>query len=107
MILVLAWAVFGIAGFAFLLALQMRFLISVSLRRALAAKFGGDYREARHRASIRATQAGTTADEGEHFLAEVYPAPLSHLRLARRVTYTAPMAIFLTLAFMRFGLGAF
>jgi len=107
MILVLAWTVLGIAGFAFLLALQMRYLISVSLRRALAAKFGGDFREARHVACIRATQAGTGEDEGVRFLEEVYPAPLSHLRLARRVTYTAPMAISLTLAFMRFGLGAF
>ena len=102
-----AWIVLGLVGFLFLLAVQMRMLISVSLRRALAEKFGGDYRSADYRAAVRATAA--PAPEGEHaaFLIETYPLPLSHLRLARRVTYTAPMAILLVLAWLRFGLRAF
>lgn len=101
------WIVLGLTGFAFVLALQMRALISVSLRRALAEKFGGDHRSADYRAAIVAT--GTAAPEGEYaaYLAETYPSPLSHLRLARRVTYTAPMAILLSLAWLRFAAGAF
>lgn len=101
------WIVLGLTGFAFVLALQMRALISVSLRRALAEKFGGDYRSPDYRAAIVAT--GTPAPEGEYaaYLAETYPSPLSHLRLARRVTYTAPMAILLSLAWLRFAAGAF
>ena len=101
------WIVLGVAGFAFVLAAQMRMLISVSLRRALAEKFGGDYRDALYRAAIAAV--GTKAEIGEHsaWLAETYPAPVSHLRLARRVTYTAPMAILLSLAYLRFSADAF
>ena len=102
-----AWIVLGLVVFVFLLAVQMRLLISVSLRRALAAEFGGDYRSADYRAAIAATAA--PAPEGEHaaYLVRAYPRPLSHLRLARRVTYTAPMAILLLLAWLRFGLQAF
>ena len=101
MTVILAWTVLGLAGFAFVLALQMRMLISVSLRRALAEKFGGDYRAAEHLASIAATRAPGSEDAGAQFLEATYPRPLAHLRLARRVTYTAPMALFVCLAYMR------
>ncbi|MCA8890625.1 MAG: hypothetical protein KDA56_02105 [Hyphomonas sp.] len=107
MTVILAWTVLGLAGFAFVLALQMRMLISVSLRRALAEKFGGDYRAAEHLASIAATRAPGSEDAGAQFLEATYPRPLAHLRLARRVTYTAPMAILLSLAWLRFAVGAF
>lgn len=105
--MIAGWIVLGITGFAFVLAAQMRMLISVSLRRALAEKFGGDYRSAEYRAAVAAT--AQPAPEGEHaaWLIETYPQPLSHLRLARRVTYTAPMAILLALAWLRFVAGAF
>ncbi len=105
--MIAGWIVLGVTGFAFVLAAQMRMLISVSLRRALAEKFGGDYRDAGYRAAVAA--AGTPAEPGEHtaWLTETYPAPLSHLRLARRVTYTAPMAVLLSLAYLRFGAEAF
>ena len=41
------------------------------------------------------------------WLMETYPAQLAQLRLARRVTYTAPMAILLSLAYLRLIVGAF
>ena len=102
-----AWIVLGLVSFVLLLAAQMRMLISVSLRRALAEKFGGDYRSPEYRAAI--ADAGRTTDPGEctAWLQETYPAPLSHLRLARRTTYTAPMAILLSLAYLRFIAEAF
>ncbi|MEZ5946185.1 MAG: hypothetical protein R3C13_14500 [Hyphomonas sp.] len=103
----MAWILFGVVGFAFLLAVQMRFLISVSLRRALAAEFGGDYRAPEHIASVQATRNATSGDRGADWLAGKYPQPLAYLRLARRVSYTAPMGLFLLLAFMRFGLRMF
>ena len=104
---VAGWIVLGITGFAFVLAAQMRMLISVSLRRALADRFGGDYRDAAYRAAVAST--ASPAPDGAHatYLLEAFPIPLSHLRLARRVTYTAPMAILLSLAFLRFIAGAF
>ncbi|HPF23735.1 MAG TPA: hypothetical protein PK417_09665 [Hyphomonas sp.] len=102
-----AWIVLGLTGFALVLAAQMRMLISVSLRRALADKFGGDYRDAGYRAAVADT--ASPAPEGEYasYLLQTYPHPVSHLRLARRVTYTAPMAILLALAYLRFVAGAF
>ena len=101
------WLVLGLSGFALVLAAQMRMLISVSLRRALADRFGGDYRDAPYRAAVAATTAPSPEGEYASYLAEIYPQPLSHLRLARRVTYTAPMAILLALAYLRFVAGAF
>ena len=104
---VAGWIVLGVTGFAFVLAAQMRMLISVSLRRALAEKFGGDFRSAAYRAAVAET--AKPAPEGVYaaYLMETYPHPLSHLRLARRVTYTAPMAILLSLAYLRFVAKAF
>ena len=101
------WIVLGVTGFAFVLAAQMRMLISVSLRRALADRFGGDYRSADYRAAVAATTAPAPEGEYASYIVETYPQPLSHLRLARRVTYTAPMAILLSLAYLRFAAGAF
>jgi hypothetical protein len=105
-VILAAWLVLGLTGFAFVLAAQMRMLISVSLRRALTEKFGDDNGN-EYTAAVAAL--GKTEQPGEHtrWLAETYPVPVSHLRLARRVTYTAPMAILLSIAFLRFVAGAF
>ncbi|KCZ85173.1 hypothetical protein HAD_05810 [Hyphomonas adhaerens MHS-3] len=105
--IIAGWIVLGVTGFAFVLAAQMRMLISVSLRRALADKFGGDYRDPAFRAAV--ASSGKTDTPGEHlaWLIETYPAQLTQLRLARRVTYTAPMAILLSLAYLRFVVAAF
>ncbi|MEZ5997444.1 MAG: hypothetical protein R3B98_01975 [Hyphomonas sp.] len=105
--LVFAWILTGLVGFAFLLAVQMRLLISVSMRRALAQEFGGDYRDAVHKASVQATRLEAPEDTGAAWLLETFPHPVAHLRLARRVSYTAPMALFLLLAYLRLGLKAF
>lgn len=105
--MIAGWIVLGVTSFAFLLAAQMRMLISVLLRRALADKFGGDFRDPAYRAAV--ASSGKTDTPGEHlaWLMETYPAQLTQLRLARRVTYTAPMAILLSLAYLRFIVNAF
>ena len=105
--MIAGWIVLGLSGFALVLAAQMRMLISVSLRRALADKFGGDHRDPAYRDAI--ASSGKTDTPGEHlaWLMEIYPAQLAQLRLARRVTYTAPMAILLSLAYLRLIVGAF
>jgi hypothetical protein len=105
--MIAGWIVLGITGFAFVLAAQMRMLISVSLRRALADKFGGEHRDPAYRVAV--ASSGKTDTPGEHltWLMETYPAQLAQLRLARRVTYTAPMAILLSLAYLRFVANAF
>ncbi|WP_321490618.1 hypothetical protein [uncultured Hyphomonas sp.] len=105
--MIAGWIVLGVTSFALVLAAQMRMLISVLLRRALAETFGGDFRDPAYRAAVAAS--GKTDTPGEHlaWLMETYPAQLAQLRLARRVTYTAPMAILLSLAYLRFVANAF
>jgi hypothetical protein len=97
----------GLTIFALFLALQMRWMISVALRRALTEKFGGLPSDVEYRQGV--------ADAGRHVshtdiathLNETYPSQLGHLRLARRVSvYTLPVIIGL-LVILRFGLEAF
>jgi hypothetical protein len=73
--MIAGWIVLGLSGFALVLAAQMRMLISVSLRRALADKFGGDHRDPAYRDAI--ASSGKTDTPGEHlaWLMETYPAP--------------------------------
>jgi hypothetical protein len=56
------------------LAAQMRMLISVSLRRALAEKFGGDYRDTAYRDAIAAVgKTGTPASTPPGWLRPILP----------------------------------
>ena len=49
---VVLFILLGLTGFALLLALQMRWLISMALRRGLAEKFGGQYTDVRYRQGV-------------------------------------------------------
>ena len=94
----------GLTGFALALAVQMRFLISASFRRALVAKFGGDVMDPAHKKSVAQTALDAPSDAGAAYLHETYPRPVGHLRLARRVTtWSLPLIAVLLLA-GRFGL---
>ena len=97
----------GLTGFAMALALQMRWLISVSLRRALVDKFGGELTDLRYRMGV--ADAGRLVEHSEEasWLNITYPDQVSQLRLARRVSiYCLPVIIAL-LVILRFGVGAF
>jgi hypothetical protein len=104
-VIIAFWVLAALLAFAILLAAQMRYLLSVVLRRALAAKFGGEHTDAGYRTAIY--EAGRKAPETDHarHLSTEYPAPLSHLALARRVALVAPGLLLLLVLAARFGLG--
>lgn len=93
------------AVFAFALAAQMRMIISVALRRALAAKYGGLPTAAEYRLAVVEAASPAQASEAAIHLAKTYPNPLSHLRLARRASLVAPVLILLLLIIGRLALG--
>jgi hypothetical protein len=101
----LFWILLGLAVFAFLLAIQMRMIISIALRRALAAHFGGLPTDTPYRLAVVEATAPSPASEPARHLATTYPTPLSHLRLARRACFIVPLLILPILAAGRFSLG--
>jgi hypothetical protein len=103
--MIVFWILLGMAIFAFALAAQMRMIISVALRRALAAKFGGLPTDAAYRLAVVEAASPAQASEAAIHLAKTYPNPLSHLRLARRASLIAPVLILLILIIGRFALG--
>ena len=104
---ILFWTLAVMLVFAIALAAQMRMIISMALRRALAAKFGGGPNDVEYRAAILALGRGpATTDAGNHLEAE-YPNPLAHLKLARRVSMAGPLALLIVVAIGRYGLDVF
>jgi hypothetical protein len=95
---ILFWILVALLGFSILLAAQMRILLSIVLRRALAEKFGGKHTDARYRTALYEIGRGAPASEDTVYLSTEYPRPLAHLALARRVALIAPallLAVFL------------
>ncbi|MHA7899256.1 MAG: hypothetical protein ACX94B_05280 [Henriciella sp.] len=107
------WILFGVLGFAFALAVQMRMMIALVLRRALKAwRASFEDRGKANRAVVLA--AGTAplsseleGDLGEAVahLRETYPKPLGHLRTARRYSLVTPVLLLALLALGRTVLG--
>ncbi|MFN4183815.1 MAG: hypothetical protein ACK4M6_03455 [Hyphomonas sp.] len=104
---VLFWALSVIIVFAIVLAAQMRMIISVALRRALAAKFGGGPSDVEYRAAILSLGRGPATTDAEKHLEAEYPNPVGQLKLARRVSLAGPLALLIVVAIGRFGLGVF
>lgn len=96
--IILFWVLVATLGFAIALAAQMRFLLSIALRRALAAKFGGKHTDAAYRTAIYTVGRGAPDSDETRYLTTEYPRPVAHLTLARRVSLIAPallLAVFL------------
>lgn len=93
MVTILFWTLFVILAFTIALALQMRVLVSLVLRRALAAKFGGDPGMPAYRAAIGMPRTGIADSPERRHLMEVYPRALAHLSLARRASVAAPLLL--------------
>lgn len=104
---VLFWALAVIIVFAILLAAQMRMIISMALRRALAAKFGGGPNDVEYRAAILSLGRGPASTDAERHLEAEYPRPVGQMKLARRVSLAGPLALLIVVAVGRFWLGAF
>jgi len=104
-VIIVFWTLAALLAFAILLAAQMRMLLSIVLRRALAAKFGGKHTDVAYRTAIYDT--GRAAPDSPHtlYLSTEYPRPIAHLALARRVALFAPGLLLLLVLTARYGLG--
>ena len=106
---VLFWVLIGGLGFALALALQMRVITALVLRRALKA-----WREefadrvsanaavvaAANKAPIAEALAPLAREAAQH-LRDTYPNPLAHLRTARRYSMILPILLLGVLALGR------
>ena len=102
---ILFWTCLALAAFAFALAVQMRVMVALVLRKALAAKYGGEANGSEYRdAVLQAANDAPESTEAQHII-DTYPRPLSHIRLARLVCLVAPPALFVILLAGRFVLG--
>ena len=111
--IVIFWILLGSVGFAFALAVQMRMMIALVLRRALKAwrpefedrvKANEAVVAAAGEAPIPESTPSGQAEAIEH-LRTTYPNPLSHLRTARRYSVVTPVLLFVLLVMGRFVLG--
>ena len=110
--IIIFWTLIVLAAFAFALAVQMRVMIGILLRKALMARDAAlDAGQANAAISWAAGQADLP-DEAEPWLNEQvdvlradYAKPLSHLRIARRWCLIAPVLVLLLVALGRFRLG--
>lgn len=110
---VLFWVVIGVLGFAFALAVQMRVITALVLRRALRAwNTELEDRVKANTAVVWAAGAKPLPDDAKPWLQsaqahlqETYPNPLAHLRTARRYSVILPVLLVGVLALGRFALG--
>lgn len=105
---VLFWTVFIVLTFGFALAVQLRVLAAIVLRRALTARDPG-LDEAQAGAAVAWAAGGKPLpDEARPWLADAvahlyqtYARPLSHIRLARKASFALPAAILVLVAARR------
>lgn len=110
---VLFWIVLGGLGFAFALAVQMRVMVALVLRRALMAwQPAFEDRVKANQAVVLAAAAEPVPDETDEDLATaaehlrgLYPMPLGHLRKARRYSVILPILLLGLLGLGRVALG--
>ena len=110
--IIIFWALVVLAAFAFALAVQMRVMIGIVLRKALVARTPDlDVGQANAAISWAAGAADLPEDaeswlapQVEHLRTE-YPRPLGHLRIARRWCVVGAALVILLVAIGRFRLG--
>lgn len=110
---VLFWILFGVLGFGFALAVQMRVMVALVLRRALKAwRTDLEDRAKANSAVVWAAGSKPLPDATKPWLSEAvahlqatYPMPLNHLRKARRYSTILPVLLIVLVAVGRFGLG--
>ncbi len=107
--IVVFWILLGGLAFGFALAVQMRMITALVLRRALKAwnaafedrvKANAAVVYAAGREALREDEDSDLRAAVEH-LRTIYPNPLSHLRTARRYSLVLPVLLLLVAAFGR------
>lgn len=98
----LFWILVGGLGFGFALAVQMRMITALVLRRALKA-WREDYadRAKANAVVVAAASQAPAADDAVAYMQATYPSPLAHLRTARRYSVILPVLLVGVLAFGR------
>lgn len=107
---ILFWGVIGVLSFAFVLAVQMRVITALVLRRALKAwNTELEDRMKANTAVIWAAGVKPLPEDAKPWLQsarahlqETYPNPLAHLRTARRYSIVLPVLLISILALGRF-----
>lgn len=110
---VLFWIVLGGLGFAFALAVQMRVVVALVLRRALMAWQPAfeDRVKANEAVVLAAATTPVPSDTDAEVAAaaahlrETYSMPLGHLRTARRYSVILPVLLLAVLGLGRVALG--
>ncbi|MEM9180766.1 MAG: hypothetical protein AAGA89_13710 [Pseudomonadota bacterium] len=110
---VLFWILFGVLGFGFALAVQMRVMVALVLRRALKAwRSDLEDRVKANSAVVWAAGAKPLPESAKPWLNEAvahlqatYPMPLHHLRRARKYSVVLLVLLIFLIAIGRFGLG--
>ncbi|MEO0982354.1 MAG: hypothetical protein AAFX03_06850 [Pseudomonadota bacterium] len=94
------WIVAGLAAFALALAIQMRIMTALVLRRALIAWDGALDRAKANTAVVWAAGAADLPAEAKPWLVRAvdhlrtaYPKPLAHIRMARRASLVLPAVL--------------
>ena len=107
------WIIFGLAGFALALAVQMRVVVAKVLRMSVAAQFP-ELADADARLAVRASPPGPVSGEANVHVMEVrdwvraqHPGAVSHLARARFWSRVLPVVVVVILAIGRFRLEAF
>lgn len=98
----LFWILVGGLGFAFALAVQMRVITALVLRRALK-DWRGEFadRETANAVVVAAASQAPAENEAVAYMQETYPSPLAHLRTARRYCVILPVLLIGVLALGR------
>ena len=113
--IVLFWILLGGVGFAFALAVQMRMMIALVLRRALKT-WNADFEDRlqANQAVMLAAASGPVSEPLEppmsaavEHLRATYPNPIRHLQTARRYSVVTPIILLVLLGLGRTVLGAF
>lgn len=110
---VVFWILLGVLGFAFALAVQMRVMVALVLRRALKAwRPAFEDRASANKVVILAAATAPEPEDTQSELTEAaqhlrttYPMPLGHLRTARRYSVILPILLLLLLGLGRAALG--
>ncbi len=97
---VLFWVLFASFAFAFALAIQMRIIIGVVVARALRARDAHLDIRASRLAMVQAGN-GERGNEAVDHIHATYPVQVRQLRLARRVSVLAPLALLMLVAASR------
>lgn len=111
--IVVFWILLGGLAFGFALAVQMRMMIALVLRRALKAwNAAFEDRAKANAAVVRAAAPGDLAadldadlEAAAKHLRTTYPNPVAHLRTARRYSLVLPILLLVLIAIGRVVLG--